>query len=295
MRIGFVDFVRWAYDPDSVLREPMGGSQSALCYLSVELARSGHEVWIFNGVEQERTVQGVHVQPIEAGSLLRAVELGLDVLVVLNRAGKGRRLRDLLGPEQCIVLWVQHDMDQPRIADLGDPDERDSYNAFAFLTLWQRDRFVEAFGIEVERTGILRNAIAPVFQGLYEDGESVLARKASPPVLAYTSTPYRGLSLLLDAFPIIRDTHPEIELEVYSSLQVYQVAESEDQDRYGALYERCRQMPGVIYKGSVPQPELATALTRATLLAYPCIFPETSCIAVMEALAAGCGVVSTYL
>src|SRR5262249_49097378 len=82
-------------------------------------------------------------------------------------------------------------------------------------------------------------------------------------------------------------------LEVFSSMKVYQ--QDEPGDEFAPLYHQCRRTPGVRYVGSVAQPRLAEELKAASILAYPNTFAETSCIAVMEAMAAGLLVVTTDL
>ncbi|MEK7820823.1 MAG: glycosyltransferase, partial [Pseudomonadota bacterium] len=80
---------------------------------------------------------------------------------------------------------------------------------------------------------------------------------------------------------------------VYSSLQIYGVAPEKDEFRI--LYELARAIDGVEYVGSISQRRLADALSEADILAYPNTFPEMACIAVMEAMAAGCLVLTSKL
>ncbi len=155
--------------------------------------------------------------------------------------------------------------------------------------------YVQQFNINPARTVVLRNAIAPCFANLFPPSASILAHKSHPPILAYTSIPLKGLHVLLDVFPAIRQAVPGVRLQVFSSLKVYQIPQEKDQAKFGDLYKRCRETQGIEYFGSIAQPELAKYLTRATLLAYPNVFPETSAIAVMEAMASGCRILTTRL
>src|SRR5262249_14555257 len=84
-------------------------------------------------------------------------------------------------------------------------------------------------------------------------------------------------------------------LKVFSSMQIYRVAPEADQAQFGNLYEKCRQTEGVELIGSIPQPQLAAAMRSVTAFTYPNTFPETCCIAAMEAMAAGCCLVTSDL
>jgi glycosyltransferase involved in cell wall biosynthesis len=212
-----------------------------------------------------------------------------DVLILLNNAAALEMKRELRA-DLPLVLWTQHADDQPPVAALADPAERSAYAGFAFVSAWQEGGYRRRFGLMPERTTILRNAMAPAFAALPPRARLAADR---PPLFAYTSAPARGLQVLLDAWSHIRDGLPKARLQVFSSMAVYQregVA-----DKYRALYERCSTLPGVEYVGSLAQPDLAQALLRVDALTYPSIFTETSCISAIEALAAGCLVLSTDL
>ena len=174
-------------------------------------------------------------------------------------------------------------------------EERDIYEGVAFVSNWQGDRFREHFGINTSKAKIMLNAISPAFEQLFGQNEAILPHKSTPPVLAYTSTPFRGLEILLEVFPQIRQAIPGTKLKVFSSMKVYNYDEQQDHEKYGWIYRQCQELEGVDYIGSIPQPQLAEQLKSVSVFAYPNTFPETSCIAAMEAMASGCYIVTSQL
>jgi glycosyltransferase involved in cell wall biosynthesis len=299
MKIAFLDFSNWDYQVESPYQRPLGGSQSALCYLAEALAKLGHEVFLFNGTSQAAKSRQVNCLPLPQvfapNYSYQFIVHSLDVAIVLNQAGQGIQLRKVLAKKTRLVLWTQQVPTLGVMQPLRDKNEQAAYHGIAFVSNWQRDRFFTEFGIDPDKTKILRNAIAPAFAQQFEPDEDILSHKLKPPVLAYTSTPFRGLDLLLDTFPQIRQAYPGTRLKVFSSKKVYQLPQSVDESEYGGLYRKCREMNGVDYMGSISQPELAQELRSVSVLAYANTFAETSCIAVMEAMASGCQVVTSDL
>lgn len=292
MKLVFLDNVDIDYTIDTPYRSPLGGSQSALCYLAEALGAQGHDVFLVNHTTTPGLSRGVSVFSFD-DDFTAAFAPVPDAAIILNRAGWAGQIKPLLDRATRMVLWMQHAEDQPAAKPLEDAGERAHYDGFAFVSEWQRRRFVAAFGVDAQRCGVMRNAIGPRFAGLFAGGPSIAAIKTWPPVLAYTSTPFRGLDVLLDVFPAIRARRQGVRLKVFSSMSVYHDAKTADPFQH--LYDRARATEGVEYVGSLPQPALAEELKRAAILAYPCTFAETSCIAAMEALAAGCRVVTTDL
>ena len=176
---------------------------------------------------------------------------------------------------------------------LRQADSRQGWDAIVCVSRWHRTSMIGQYGLDPARVVVLRNAIAPCFEGLFSGRDELAQAKGSRLILSYTSTPFRGLNVLIPVFPAVRQEFSDAELEVFSSMRVYQQAE--EGDMYAPLYRACHQTPGVLYLGSVSQPRLAEELKAASILAYPNTFAETSCIAVMEAMAAGLMMVTTDL
>jgi glycosyltransferase involved in cell wall biosynthesis len=293
MKLAFLDTTFGDYTPHTVRIAPLGGTQSAVCYLAPALVRVGLAVTLVNGTTAPGMVAGVSCHHHASMPVSRLAQF--DLLVVMGGCdGEGvRGLRAAMTGGRRLVLWTQHAGDQPAVAGLADPALASMWDAFVFVSRWQREDFIRRFRLPRHRCHILRNAPAPSFSGLFAVDANIVSAKPWPPILAYTSTPFRGLDVLLAAMPRIRAAIPGTRLRVYSSLETYQVPLA--RDPYVSLYDQCRRTEGVDYIGGVAQPALAEGLRDVTALAYPNRFAETSCISVLEAMAAGCLVVSSRL
>lgn len=289
----FLDFSRWDYDVATPLARPLGGSHSALAYLATALARGGHQVTTVTGISTSRNVAGVDCRSFD-DLPLNAFAPEQTIIVVLNGPGDMvRQVRQTIPVRRPVILWTQHAHDQPAMQSLLDPSAAAMWDRIVCISDWQKAMFQQVFRIPAEKIEVLRNAISPAFENMFLTAGQLADAKSKELRLAYTSTPFRGLDLLIACFPPIHRRHPTCRLDVFSSMQVYGVPVA--QDEYHTLYAQCHATPGIAYRGSLSQSELAKELAGVTMLAYPNTFAETSCIAAMEALAAGLFVVSSDL
>jgi glycosyltransferase involved in cell wall biosynthesis len=245
---------------------------------------------VLNNAPSHGVVSGVEMVPRKSIPDDYLHTAAFDAVVVLNGPAEAYLLRHELASNTVLAMWTQHDCDIAAIADLAKPDVRDGWDKIVCVSAWHRRRYLDVFKADADRVEVRRNAIGPTFESLFTDTDDLRRRKAGPRRLAYTSTPFRGLDILVDLFPKLTG---DCRLDIYSSMRVYNLAG--DDARFAALYEKARRTPRVAYIGSVPQPDLARAMAQVSILSYPNTYPETSCIAVLEALAAGAVVVTSDL
>jgi len=202
------------------------------------------------------------------------------VNLVLSRCDK-----NIIDTGRKNVVW-QHVMpNQGVVQGLNDPDFIKSIDHYVYVSNWQLDKFKQQFDISESNNHVIYNAIEPI----------ELRDKPKEKIrLIYTSMPFRGLDVLLDVFDLLN--RDDIELVVYSSNIIYGKGYSDAVGRtYDALFERCRRTSGVIYRGYAMNRAIRSALQSSHILAYPSTFEETSCLAAIEAGAAGCRIVTTDL
>ncbi|MBI4663107.1 MAG: glycosyltransferase family 4 protein [Verrucomicrobia bacterium] len=293
MRVAFVNpNLAHEYDVGTPFQRPLAGSQSAQCYLAIELARRGHEVGLFNGTKARQMSHGVRCSPL--GEL---ADWGRpDAILVLNAPNFARETRQKLNSEIPIFCWEHNpwSLDPNYHTFLQSP--LCSRDLILCVSEWQRDNYRAKGNVPADRIFLLRNAISPFFESLFAESGGILKAKAWPPVMAFTSTPYKGLNAATLFFRELRKMERTVTLNIFSSFELYPPNNEHRLDRsWYEFYESCRSMLGVNYVGNVSQPLLARTLRTTLALFFPSTLPETSSICIMEAMAAGCVVICSAL
>jgi len=188
-----------------------------------------------------------------------------------------------IDPNKINVVWQHLNTNEEQVALMADPAFVERVDYFVFVSHWQYNKFRQVFNVPAYKSIVIKNAIEPI---------QFMPRREGKTKLIYTSTPWRGLDILLDAFELLDRT--DIELDVYSSSKIYgDHFEKITQGRFDELFERTKNTLGVNFHEYQPNHVVRAALQQAHIFAYPSIFEETSCLAAIEAAAAGCLQVTT--
>lgn len=217
----------------------------------------------------------------------------------LMKYGLEQRLpADLLDNFQIFASRVEEELDESRIRILwlhdlpGDPASEhlknggwEKFHRLVFVSNWQMQAYIQHYDIPWSKCIVLQNAIVPI----EEHEKPRYSRKAENPKhrirLAYWSTPHRGLNILVPVFQKLCEKYDNIELDVYSSFNLYGWPDRDEQ--FKPLFEACEADPRINYYGTVDNDVLREKLKETHIFAYPSTWPETSCICLMEAMSAG--------
>ena len=178
-----------------------------------------------------------------------------------------------LESDKIRIFWA-HDLP-------GDPEseflktDKDSYHAYVFVSNWQMQAYINAYGLPWGKCIVITNFIEPI---------PAHVKPIDKVNLVYFSTPHRGLQILVPVFKEIAKRFTDVHLNVYSSFGLYGWGESDKS--FEPLFNEIREHPNMSYFGTVPNEEMREVLKSQHILAYPSIWAETSCLVLMEAMSA---------
>lgn len=182
-----------------------------------------------------------------------------------------------LYPDVPNILYCHDLAEDPAVNSLL--TDADQYDYFVFVSYWQRDQFISRFALPYSKCIVIQNAI----EKQYDAG---LEKPTDKIRFIYHTTPHRGLELVYPIFDRLSQLYDNIHLDVFSSFSIYGW-EQRDAPYHG-LFEKIKSHPHMTYHGAKTNDEVFSALEKAHVFLYPSIWKETSCIALIEAITAGC-------
>jgi len=185
------------------------------------------------------------------------------------------RVRELEDDKKKI-LWLHDLPNDPESAHLSEAKSRERFDKIVCVSDWQMQLYNLISNVPYSDCIVIKNAIDPIPVKVKEYNGTIN--------LIYHTTPHRGLEILVPVFEELCKLHDNIHLDVYSSFEIYGWKDRDVQ--YQELFDRCRAHEKISYHGSVSNEEIREALVRSHIFAYPSIWPETTCLAVIEAMSA---------
>lgn len=188
------------------------------------------------------------------------------------------RVRDLK-EDKIRIYWCHDTEHDPECNKIKDASFRDQFHAIVFTSEYQYRQFQTVLGLPYdEKFTVIESCIDPI---------EVQAKPKDTINLIYTSTPQRGLTLLLPVVDMLAKNYPEIHLHVFSSFKLYGWDEMDK--KFEPMYDFIRNHANMTYhefSGARSNFEVRDQLKRTHIFGYPCIHPETFCRSLVEAMSA---------
>lgn len=273
MRLAFIDL---AYDytvdrPEAL--EALGGTTSAVCFLARALKIAGHDITIFNKVRQPAVAHGISSLPLERLAEAR-YDASFDAFIFCGRWTEWLVQHVAEATTAPLIAWMHESRFAPPLTPA-----MPHFSGVVCVSDWQAVVTQSAL-LPQQKQCVIRNAMNPAVEVLFPPDAAVLAGKQ--PVAVYIGSTPRGLLHLPAIWPQLQAAQPGLRLRIFSNPAI-----SADAAQNAALADHLRAMPGVEHLGMIGQPELAQQLRQASFFLAPNPYPETSCIALIEAMAAG--------
>ena len=180
--------------------------------------------------------------------------------------------------EDKIRIYHLHDLpEDPETNHLKEQSSRDRFHKMVFCGHWQYNRYINFLGIpQNDKCAVIETPIQPI---------EYVEKSKDEIRLIYTSTPQRGLALLVPVFEELAKKYDNIYLDVFSSFGIYGWTEADKQ--YQELFDRCKNHPRIVYHGFSSNEKVREAQQKAHIFAYPSIWYECNSRALIEAMSAG--------
>ena len=194
-----------------------------------------------------------------------------------------RWVEEVIDENKPTIYIIQDLYSDPMYDHLRDNDwESDRIEKVIFVSHWQREMFQRYnYNIPNDRILTIHNAVE-----FCDCDEDKWIKPETPHFnISYTSTPQRGLGILFEACRALRQRRSDFTLNIFSGFDIYGF--DDNNKPFKPLFDAIAECDWVKNHGVIPNEEVRDFLKTNHIYAYPSIWEETSCMAVMEAMYAG--------
>jgi len=291
MKIAICDPLGLCYDGDTLKKQGLGGSESAVIYISKELASLGFEVTVFNNcIDASHSKPGVYdaVRYIDNTQAKTHAE---DYDVVIS----SRSILPFINEDYPFIhrvsckkiLWlhdtfIEGDQIMEQLVMQGKID-----HVFT-LSDWHTTYILNSTHGPKRNFEVLKKKVFQTRNGAVCHIPEVDLSKKDPNHFVYNSSATKGMMPLLeDIWPEIKKRLPDARLTVIGGY--YRFREGAAPDAQESTVEKLSKSQelkdlGVTFTGVIPQQEIAKILANAWMMLYPGAFPETFGISTLESL-----------
>jgi glycosyltransferase involved in cell wall biosynthesis len=260
------------WGPWSLNQGGIGGSEEAVVRLSQQLKKLGWQVTVY-GTPGERagTYNGVVWKQYWE---LNAKDK-FDVLV----AWRQPNFFDFKFKARKKYLWLHDVMPKPEMTK----ERIANFDKAIFVSKYHSER-PEFVDIPPEKKFISSNGITP--EDFKYDGQL----KRDPHRCIYMSANERGLRILYDIWPEVKQAVPKATLDVYYGWHSFDAVNRNNPERMtwkATMQQKAKELDGVVDHGRIGQDEIVKEIYQSGIWAYPSLFPEVNCITGQKAMAGG--------
>ena len=250
------------WNGSTIHTESLGGSEASIAFTARALAKAGEEVHVITHGTPGTFEEVIYHDQIEAPYIISKT---WDVVLV------SRWIDALNGVDwkTNIRFFWAHDLPQQH--------QELKCNKVVMLSQYQASHW----GTDPAYTVLIGDGVDI---DLFRNGGD---SNRDPNKLVWISNPDRGLAIAARIFQEARKRWPDLELHVYGRSSIYGWTD----DIEAPFLPKDADMENVFLKASLPRYALAAELRTAHAVFYPTFWPETFCMATLEAQAAGTPVI----
>jgi FkbM family methyltransferase len=307
MKIAIIDIIGIPYDGTTVFKQGLGGSESAVSLMAVELTRLNFDVTVFNNCNTDHATpgiyDGVHYYPLSdlAKDWQFDIVISSRTVIPFCNPTDYAQLNDhraapflplnlydrILARAKQRILWM-HDT-----FCLGDNlieslTVNDRITDIFTLSDWHLTYIANCHHGRRRNFEVLKRKLFITRNGanLYHDQVDISAK--NPDQFIYNASVTKGMMPLVKLiWPRVKQQIPQAKLTVIGGY--YRFSKNAEPDQQEKDWQIMANDPAnaaldIEFTGVITQREIASRLTSASYMIYPSAFPETFGISTLESL-----------